>query len=503
MPGRILSNSLFNLLGSALPAVVSILTIPFIVFRLGEVDYGILTMVTAIVGYFAIIDLNVTTGSVKYIAEYHAVGKKRELHETVSFGLVTYACIGVLGGVLIFASAKWLATNLFSLPRHLIDSSVSAMRLAAIGFVFGQLQSYLNSVPQALQRYDVSGKLEALFGSLVSVLSVGVLWLGYGLYEVILVRVVLSAMNVGILSVVILRLLEGFRFLIPSWVVARRLLTFSGFVYMNTLASLFNAHADRLIIGSLIGMAPLTYYTVPATLISRILGLTFRLSSVVLPAASELSARQELTRLKEVYFTTARYVYFINALVLLLTIVFAYEILFYWMGEEFAANGALVMVLIAAALVADSGTNLPALVSNGLGYPNIHAYFAIVKVVVGLTLTFLGAKLYGIVGVAIGHLISAVGVTFAQWVFVHKYAIPFRFSEFVMHSYGRTSIFLALAAGLLVAMKPDRPLGIAATVLVALLICAAYGVFGYFFVLSAAHRRWASGYLRLKLSSVK
>ena len=149
MPGRILSISLFNLLGSALPAVVSILTIPFIVFRLGEVDYGILTMVTAIVGYFAIIDLNVTTGSVKYIAEYHAVGKKRELHETVSFGLVTYACIGVLGGVLIFASAKWLATNLFSLPRHLIDSSVSAMRLAAIGFVFGQLQSYLNSVPQA------------------------------------------------------------------------------------------------------------------------------------------------------------------------------------------------------------------------------------------------------------------------------------------------------------------------------------------------------------------
>jgi O-antigen/teichoic acid export membrane protein len=503
MPGRIFSNSLFNLLGSALPAVVSILTIPFIVYRLGEVDYGILTMVTAIVGYFAIIDLNVTTGSVKYIAEYHAMGKRRELYETVSFGLITYAGIGLVGCALILASAEWLATHLFSLPQHLVDSSVKAIRLAAVGFVFGQLQSYLNSIPQALQRYDVSGKLEALFGSTVSIASVVVLWLGHGLYEVILVRVVLSTMNVGALVVLILRLLEHFRFLVPSWAVARRLLTFSGFVYMNTLASLFNAHADRLIIGSLIGMAPLTYYTVPATLISRILGLTFRLSSVVLPAASELSARQDLAKLKEVYFTTARYVFFINALVLLLTTVFAYEILLYWMGEEFASNGALVMVLIAAALVADSGTNLPALVSNGLGYPNIHAYFALVKVVIGLTLTFLGAKLYGIVGVAVGHLASAVLVTLAQWVFVHKYAIPFRFSEFVVHSYGRTSLFLLVAAGVLLLLKPGEPLGITGTVVAIIIIGAAYCIFGYMFVLSAEHRRWAAEYFRLKPSSVK
>jgi hypothetical protein len=65
-------NALFNLLGAAVPAVVALGTVPLIVRGLGDAGYGVYALITAIVGYFAIIDINVTAGSVKHIAAHWA-----------------------------------------------------------------------------------------------------------------------------------------------------------------------------------------------------------------------------------------------------------------------------------------------------------------------------------------------------------------------------------------------------------------------------------------------
>src|SRR3970282_117594 len=83
---QLVRSSIANLLGAVLPALVTLATIPFIVSRLGEVNYGVLTMVTAIVGYFALIDINVTSASVKYVAQYRAMSQLSELYQVVTFG---------------------------------------------------------------------------------------------------------------------------------------------------------------------------------------------------------------------------------------------------------------------------------------------------------------------------------------------------------------------------------------------------------------------------------
>ena len=64
------SNALANLMGALVPSLVALATVPLIVRGLGEAGYGLYSLVTAIVGYFALIDINVTAGSVKFIAEF-------------------------------------------------------------------------------------------------------------------------------------------------------------------------------------------------------------------------------------------------------------------------------------------------------------------------------------------------------------------------------------------------------------------------------------------------
>src|SRR5690349_9512831 len=98
----LLRNAFANLLGAVIPALVALGTVPLVVKGLGDANYGVYSLITAIVGYFAVIDINVTAGSVKYIAEFNARQDRERINETVFFGLVVYALLGVAGGLGLF-----------------------------------------------------------------------------------------------------------------------------------------------------------------------------------------------------------------------------------------------------------------------------------------------------------------------------------------------------------------------------------------------------------------
>ena len=65
-------NALLNLLGAALPLLVGILTIPYVVRGLGMERFGILSLAWVILGYFALFDFGLGRATTKFVAE--AVG---------------------------------------------------------------------------------------------------------------------------------------------------------------------------------------------------------------------------------------------------------------------------------------------------------------------------------------------------------------------------------------------------------------------------------------------
>lgn len=421
---RLARNAWSNLLGAAIPALVMLGTVPLVVKGLGEAGYGLYSLVTAIVGYFAVIDINVTAGSVKYIAEHNARKDRESVFQTVSFGLATYITIGVLGALGLFFSASWLVTSVFEVPQRLIPEAIATLRLAALGFLAGQLQSYLNSVPQSLMRYDISARLEMVFGTVVPLATVGVLMLGYGLFEVILLRVAASTLHCAILWGAIRRLLPGLGWRWPGSSFRNALLGFSAYSFLSRFATLSYAHADKLIIGALVGVTGLAYFTVAATLANRVLSLTFRLSGVFFPAASALAANGEFARLDRAYLKATRYVVFLNAAILVLVAVFAEQILGYWMNETFARNGALVLTVMALSQFVDSLTSLPSLVNDGMGHPRVSGLFAVARALSGLAIVYVGVAGWGIDGAAWGHLVASVLFTGVFLVYVHGRTVP-------------------------------------------------------------------------------
>ena len=439
-------NALFNFAGGALPAVVSLATIPLIVRGLGDEGYGLFALIVAIVGYFSLIDVNVTAGSVKYISGYAAKDDQRGIDQTVTFGLAAYSVIGSIGAICIFAAAPFLVRNVFNVPPALTETGELSLRIAALGFLFGQLQAYLNSIPQALLRYDVSSRVEMTFGALVPLGTVALLQLGFALPEIIAFRVLASALNCLTLWSIVSRLLPQLRFAWPERSLTQNLLRFTGYSFLSRVAAVTYAHADKLIIGAVVGVRALAYYTVAATLANRVLGLTFRLSSVLFPSASALDARGETDRLRALYLKATRYVSFINGSVLVLIAVFADAILYYWIGPEFASNGARILILIAVAQFVDSLTNIPSLVNDGLGHPKVSGSMALLRACLGLVAIYALVHLHGVEGAAWAHLATSALMTTVFVTFVHGRTVPCRLGDVLMNSYALPMAIILVVA---------------------------------------------------------
>ena len=480
-------NAAFNLLGAAVPALLSIATLPYIVGRLGAADFGLLMLVTAIVGYFAMLDISVTAGSTKYVAEYNATGEHEQVYATVSFSLVIYICIGAFGMLSLLVFANPLVSLVFSLPPDGLPTAVLAIQVASVGFLLGQVQAYLQSLPGALMRYDLSGRVEAAFGTALPLLTVLVLAKGYGLVAVVVLRVALSLVQIFVLCAVLRRLLPRWRFAWPVKELRRKLLGFSGFAFLSRIAAITYANADRLLIGARVGVVALSHYSVPATVANRVMTLVFRLSGVIFPHTSALAASGRIDELRATYLTASRYLFFLNGIIALTLAILSYPILSTWLDSDFARQGNSVMTMIALTLWLDSLTNAPSLVTDGLGHPKTTGMFAVARALLGLCFIAIGVDQQGIVGAAAGHLLASMVMSAAFLFWVHGRTVPVTLGSLVRQAYMSPLLALLPGAAFMLAVR-GLASGWHALLCVAGVAALIFAIPGWFMVLRAEHR---------------
>lgn len=484
----LLRNSLWNLSGSAVPMVVALATVPLLIGALGVEGFGIVTLVGSVIGYFGVLDINLSAGAIKYLAEHHAANDRTRFAETFWFGILFYGLLGLLGAAGIFFAADLLVERFFEVSAAMRESTVLAFQVAAAGFALSQAQNYLLVVPQALQRYDRSAQSEAFFGVVVNLASVSAALAGTGIVGVIVARVAVATSNL----LYLVWLIRGFKLdLAPCWPrrdVRTALTSFSAYAYLSKIASTLHQHADKLIVGAIGGPVALAFYTVPVTLAGRVLGLTYRLSSVIYPRASALAGAGRINELRPVYLGVMRYVTYINLAALGVIVLAGDEFLRRWVGEEFVQQGYPVLILMTLALLADSLTNIPSMVNDALGHPRITGRFALANGVCGVVMVYVGTTYWGIVGAAGGHLLSSLALGVAFLVYVHGRTVPVTFGESLRTGFGRSLAVGLLIIAVLAPLKWFVPGGLLGTVAIVSAALVALSLAGLYFIVGVDER---------------
>ncbi|HLG70910.1 MAG TPA: oligosaccharide flippase family protein, partial [Chloroflexota bacterium] len=291
--GRVLKNVASNYAGKGIELVTFLLLTPFLLHVLGPVQFGLWSLTGSLVAYGGLLDFGVSNAVTKQVAEYMALDRLTEVRRMLATSLWLYCAVGLL--ILLLSGALAMLLPLFvALPpgtRREAPWLVVALG-ATLALSFPGTSAF--AALQGLHRYDVATAIRTAWTVISAVAAVAALQFSQSALAVALsnlpVAVAFQLTVFGILH----RLSPELRF--DPRQAQRKLLrpiaSFSSAVFVSNAAFRLETKTDEVVIGSLLGVASVTPYAVAQKLAGLAELLTEQFRRVLLPIASELTARE-------------------------------------------------------------------------------------------------------------------------------------------------------------------------------------------------------------------
>ena len=295
---KLIRNTLVNFVIRIWGFILTFILFWFIVKQIGEADYAIYLFITAITGYFGILDLGIGNSLVKFVAQYHAEDNEEKLNEVINTTFFIFLFIGIIGAVVIFLIGTFLLDYLAG-TFSALETPDFYQKARAIIYIIGALFIFslplasLRGVLDGIQRYDIL----AIITFIMSLVTLSVV-------------VIVLTMGMGVVELVFYTSCTGLiGFILTAWYIQKLLPNVTiVFSYMNSMSVFLITvfvmviyYTDTLVIGLLVDVTLLTFYAaawklynVPAKIPE--IGLL-----AIIPAASELEATDNLPALRRLF----------------------------------------------------------------------------------------------------------------------------------------------------------------------------------------------------------
>lgn len=401
--GRALArNTIYNLLGQALPLLVGIVAIPVATHYLGAARFGLLALIWAILGYAVALDFGLGRATTKFVAEYLSQGKHAELRRVAGLTVASQTGLGVLAGIALALASGWLAPVL-GVPAGIVREARGALIALGASVPFVALSASLRGVLEGAQRFDISNLVRgplAMAGFAVPAVAAP---LGASLATIVLVLLAFRLAACWVLAAAIRRSLPEFRWEFrPSWTVLRPLLAYGGWVSVSNAISPLLSYLERFMLASLAGVAAVAYYAAPFEAVTRLLIVPASLAAALFPLVSATDAGIREGRGSE--RLVGRSLLYLLPLLMVpaaLVALLAHPLLGLWLGNVYAAKGSVALTILAVGVVVNGAAHLPAAYLYGRGRPDLPAMFHLLELPFYAAAAWLLIMSHGIAGAAL------------------------------------------------------------------------------------------------------
>lgn len=350
-------NTSFNAAGRIWEAVISLILIRYVTDHIGMEWFGVWVLVGAFTGYTALFDLGIGSAYVKYIAEHAARDDDDALSSVVCTGLAFYTFFGIVlvavAWPCVGIATDWVAANR-DWNMTLLAEWAFLFKWGLVLFAATNCVAAFSSVINGLQRMDISNYIG--FGaSLVKVAAtVYFIEADHG------VRALLYAQACAFVAFALISIVAAFRLapglrLGPRYIrrdAFRALFGFGIRAQISRLANLVAFETDKIVVGVFFGAGMVALYEYGLTLANKMRQIPVLLLSAIVPAASELDARDAQAQLEKLYLRSTKYVAAVSIPLAALVIGCAGILLRTWMGPGYETS-AWVLRIIALGYVAN------------------------------------------------------------------------------------------------------------------------------------------------------
>jgi len=412
---RMIWDTGLNFMGLVIPLVIGLVALPFIVSGLGGERFGIFSFALAALGTFSLLDLGMPRATTKFLAERLVDGDMEKFTKAFWTSLLSQFSLGLASGGLLMLAIPVLTGGILNVPASLIGDTRLSLLLIALQVPFVMVTSGTRGALEAGQKFVITNALKIPFSSIMFVIPLVALHLGFGLVEILfsilVARVFMSCAHLLFCFKVYPALL---RFATDARLI-RPLLAFGGWVLVANMVSTALWSIDRLFIWTIQTTAAVGFYSVPVDALNRLFIVPTSLVTVLFPTFSAIT-HNDGQQLAHIFAQSVRFLMLLMAPPALFFAVFARPILGLWLGQEFVTHSTLVFQIVSVTVLINSLGWIPYALLQAIGRPDLPAKFMLGEVPLFIGLLWILIQRFGIAGAAIAWLIrSTAEVTWFLW----------------------------------------------------------------------------------------
>lgn len=420
-------NILWNLFGNCFPVIVAVVCLPMLKRGLGTERLGIMSLAWVLIGYFSLFDLGLSRALTKLVAERIAQQRQSEVASLVWTSLSLMTAVGIIGALLTFVLAPYMVERLLRVPAALSHEALGSFYWLGAAVPVVVLTAGLRGVLEAVQHFRLATAIRVPMGIFSYVGPAALLPFTHSLIPIIAVlalgRVLACVAHFWACFHVLPGLRRDFGFHAPS---VKPLFLFGGWMTVSNVLGPLMVTFDRFLIGSIISIAAVAYYSIPYEVVTKLWLISSALIGVLFPAFSATNA-VDRARLVFLFKCGVKYIFIILLPLALALVIFAPEGLALWLGNDFARNSASIARLLAVAVLINSLAQVPFTHLQSIGRPDLTAKFHLLELPFYVVTLFFLARHWGITGVAIAWLLRVMIDTFLLFWFSFRMLPECRF----------------------------------------------------------------------------
>jgi O-antigen/teichoic acid export membrane protein len=406
---KMMRSVVFGGLRYLLIAPIPFVMTPLILHKIGVSGYGTWAVFLAINGLTSLADLGLVGTLSKFVAEYYARQDFAALARLLGSGLALFLLLDFVIGATVWFVSPLLAGRLFRGTSVPVPEIVVLLRCFLIVIAANVLIQLFASVTTGLQRLDLANILGATNVLLSAVFGAFLLLRGWGLRGLVDGYIASGVLTVALYLIVVRRLLpqvplNPMRF---DRIEARKMFGYSLRLYVTQAAVAVHNQVEKVFLAMLVGVGAAGWYDIASDAALKVRGCISFVLGPVLPAASELNALGDESRIRELYYRTHKYLAVFGVPVVCYVVAICHRFVTLWIGPSMTMIALPLSVLLVVNFFnLATGPGFLILAGKGDLRPGIHS--ALLGIVLNVVLSLGLIYKFGFAGAVLGTSVSLI-----------------------------------------------------------------------------------------------
>lgn len=402
---------------------VAILIIPFVIAKVGISYYGVFSLVASIIGYLLVIELGLSSTSVRFLSKYLEEGDKNK--ESIFLGKIislyfVITLVSMMAAFVFYLFIDSVFSSSFAYEELLLLKSLYVV--LAVNIAITLLTNSLTGIIISRERFGFLKTLD-IFSFLVRTALVLIfLSCDFGVFAIVLIDTLVN-LTCGLAKFFYVSRYIDIR--IKFWwdgFLLKEIMVYGFFISLNVVVNQINWRVDSFILGAVADSSSVAIYNIGLQFVLAYISVAAAITNVFLPrfvSLVEKGVGSDL--LTEHLIKIGKYQFVMLGFFIVSYAALGYQFILLLFGEGFYLSFlSSIIVMVPFTLVLIQGA--AGCILQAMNLHKVKSIILLVFAFFNIIISIYLAKKYGVVGVAIGTAVSLVlGDIVVMGFYLHRY----------------------------------------------------------------------------------